>query len=119
MQNPRRFAELLLAADQDWDASQVKKLWDKSVNKSVPVEHTLPVHTTYFTAVVDKEGKVSTFPDLYGIDRKHAATLFGDAKGFPVPPPEPKRRSVASRPSSSRGSAGGGGFSNSLGFIGN
>ena len=78
------------------------------------------MHTTYFTAAVDKEGKVSTFTDLYGLDRKHAVALFGDAKGFPVPPPEPKRRSssgsVASAPA---GNAGGSGIYNSLGFIGN
>jgi murein L,D-transpeptidase YcbB/YkuD len=120
MENPKRFAELLLAEDQDWQASKVQSLWDKSVNKGVSVSRKIPVHTTYFTAAVDKEGKVSTFTDLYGLDRKHAVALFGDAKGFPVPPPEPKRRSssgsVASAPA---GNAGGGGIYNSLGFIGN
>lgn len=120
MENPKRFAELLLAKDQDWQASKVQSMWDKSVNKGVSVSQKLPVHTTYFTAVVDKEGKVSTFADLYGLDRKQAVALFGDAKGFPVPPPEPKRRSssrsVASAPARRLD---GGGITNSLGFIGN
>jgi hypothetical protein len=46
---------------------------------------------TYFTAVVDETGKVSTFDDLYGLDNKLAIALFGDAKGFPMPQPEQRR----------------------------
>jgi hypothetical protein len=85
----------------------------------VTVESKPPVHTTYFTVTVDDEGKVSTFEDLYGLDRKHAAALFGETEGFPKPPPEPKPRSgsVASSSPSPRGTSGGGGFANSLGFF--
>ena len=43
---------------------------------------------TYFTTVVGEEGKVATFADLYGLDNKMATALFGDASGFPPPPPE-------------------------------
>ncbi len=117
MAEPLPFAELMLAEDQKLPKTEVKTLWDKGVNSPVTMETKPPVHTTYFTVTVDGEGKVSTFNDLYGLDRKHAAALFGDTDGFPLPPPEPKRRggSVASTGSPSRGS-GGGGFANSLGF---
>jgi L,D-transpeptidase YcbB len=120
MANPRQFAELMLDEDQDMPRSEVKSMWDKSVNKAVTIESKPPVHTTYFTAWVEEDGKVSTFDDLYGLDRKHAAALFGETDGFPVPPPEPKRpsSSVASTSSSSQG-PGGGGFANSLGFFSN
>ncbi|HUU67106.1 MAG TPA: L,D-transpeptidase family protein [Methyloceanibacter sp.] len=119
MQKPRQFAEVLLAEDQNWEASKVKELWDKGVNRAVSVERKLPVHTTYFTAVVDKDGKVSTFSDLYGIDRKMAVAMFGSADGFPVPPPEPKRSSGAVASSAPARHIGGGtGISSSLGFIG-
>ncbi len=119
MQNPRRFAEVLLAEDQDWEASKVKDLWDNGVNRAVSIEQKLPVHTTYFTAVVDKDGKVSTFGDLYGIDRKMAVAMFGNADGFPVPPPEPKRSSGAVASSApARQTGGGTGISSSLGFLG-
>lgn len=116
MAKPLPFAELMLAEDQELPKTKVKTLWDKGVNSAVTLETKPPVHTTYFTVTVDK-GKVSTFNDLYGLDRKHAAALFGETDGFPLPPPEPKPRSstVASSSSSSRGS-GGGGFANSLGF---
>ena len=117
MAKPQAFAAVMLAEDQDLPRSEVKQLWDKSVNKSVTMEREPPVHTTYFTAVVDKEGKVSTFKDLYGLDRKHATALFDSAEGFPKPPPEKKTRSrsvASSAPSQDTG--GGGGFTNSLGF---
>ena len=115
MAEPLPFAELMLAEDQELPKTEVKTLWDKGVNSPVTLETKPPVHTTYFTVTVDEEGKVATFKDLYGLDRKHAAALFGETDGFPLPPPEPKPRSstVASSSSSSRG---GGGFANSLGF---
>ncbi|MGH6734766.1 MAG: L,D-transpeptidase family protein [Methyloceanibacter sp.] len=117
MEDPQRFAELLLAEDKEWPASKVKDLWDKGVNSAVTLDTPPPVHTTYFTAVVDEEGEVATFGDLYGLDRKMASALFGDTEGFPVPPPEPKQSqgSVASAPS--RHSGGGSGIASSLGFI--
>lgn len=115
MEKPLPFAELLLAEDQRMPKSEVKELWDKSVNKSVTLDSKPPVHTTYFTVLVDDDGKVSTFKDLYGLDRMHAEALFGSTDGFPKPPPEPKQRSsggVASSGSSSRGN----GFATALGF---
>jgi L,D-transpeptidase YcbB len=88
MEKPQQFAEVLLAEDKRWPASQVKDLWDKSVNSPVTLDHKIPVHMTYFTAVVDGTGKVATFADLYGLDNKLATALFGNASGFPLPAPE-------------------------------
>jgi L,D-transpeptidase YcbB len=88
MEKPQQFAEVLLAEDKGWPASQVKDLWDKSVNSPVTLDHKIPVHMAYFTAVVDGTGKVATFADLYGLDNKLATALFGNAIGFPLPSPE-------------------------------
>jgi murein L,D-transpeptidase YcbB/YkuD len=88
MEKPERFAEVLLAEDKGWAASKVKELWDSGVNSPVSIEHKIPVHMVYFTSVVDEKGKVTSFADLYGLDRKLAAGLFGDATGFPEPPPD-------------------------------
>jgi murein L,D-transpeptidase YcbB/YkuD len=91
MEKPDKFAEVLLAEDKGWPASQVKDLWDKSVNSPITLDHKIPVHMSYFTSVVDETGKVATFADLYGLDNKMATALFGDATGFPLPPPEATR----------------------------
>jgi L,D-transpeptidase YcbB len=112
MQTPRQFAEVLLAEGNGWQASQVKELWEKGVNSPVTIGRKIPVHMTYFTAVVNDAGKVSTSADVYGLDRKLAIALFGDATGFPQPPPEPKQ------PGSSSPTAFGGGIAASLsGFL--
>jgi len=119
MAKPLEFAELMLAEDQDMPKSKVKELWDKGVNSSVTIESKPPVHTTYFTAAVDDDGKVSVFKDLYGLDREQAEVLFGESEGFPEPPPEPKSRSRSVAYTVPSGNRSGGGFQNSLGVLDN
>jgi murein L,D-transpeptidase YcbB/YkuD len=92
MEKPVQFADILLAEANGWPDSRVKELWDNGNNSSVPLDKKIPVHMVYFTAVVNDDGKVETFADVYGLDRKLAAALFGDATGFPQPPPEPPKR---------------------------
>ena len=123
MEKPLAFAEALLAADKGWSADQVKELWDNAVNKSVSIEHQIPVYMVYFTAVIDDAGKVSSFADLYGLDNKMASAMFGSAAGFPTPPPESRlseeeaeaQGSAPSRPSQSAPSHND--IAGSLGFI--
>jgi murein L,D-transpeptidase YcbB/YkuD len=91
MEKPQQFAEVLLGADKNWPAAKVKELWDTGNNASVSLEHKIPVHMVYFTAVAEEDGKIDIATDVYGLDRKMAAALFGDATGFPVPPPAPKQ----------------------------
>ena len=91
MEKPDKFAAILLAEDKGWPAERVKELWDNGVNSSVALDKKIPVHMVYFTAVADAGGKVDVSADVYGLDRKMAAALFGDATGFPEPPPESKQ----------------------------
>jgi L,D-transpeptidase YcbB len=91
MEKPVGFADVLLAEANGWAADRVKELWDKGDNSSVALDKKIPVHMVYFTAVADDSGKVETFADVYGLDRKLAAAMFGDATGFPQPPPEPPK----------------------------
>jgi len=43
------------------------------------------VHTTYFTAVVDDQGKVMSFADIYALDRKVAPIVTGKAVASAAP----------------------------------
>jgi hypothetical protein len=79
---------VLLAEDQGMSAGKVKELWDKSLNSSVSIQRKIPVHMVYFTAMADDEGKVATFGDVYGLDRRLAAVMFGNANGFSEPAPD-------------------------------
>jgi len=95
MEKPDSFAKVILAEGNGWPADKVQDLWDHSVNDRVSLHTEIPVYSTYFTAVADEDGKVTTYPDLYGLDHKLAAALFGDADGFPMPAREVKRRSTS------------------------
>ena len=91
MEQPQKLAAVLLAESNGVGEDRIKELWDKGVNSSVALERKIPVHMVYFTAVADEAGKVETFADVYGLDRKQAVAMFGDATGFPQPPPESKQ----------------------------
>jgi L,D-transpeptidase YcbB len=106
MERPENFAAVLLAEGKGWSAAQVKDQWDNGVNSTATLDRPIPVHMTYFTVVVDDNGKVSTFADLYGFDRKVANALFGNPTGFPPPPPDnsgPEEQVSASASPSSAG----------------
>ena len=78
MERPDHLAQVLLAEDKGWSASEVSDLWDHSINGPVLLDRKIPVHLTYFTAVVDDTGKVTSFADLYGLDKKLTTALFGN-----------------------------------------
>jgi murein L,D-transpeptidase YcbB/YkuD len=75
MEKPGKLAEVLLAEDKGWDTSKVKNLLDKGYDSAVSLDRPIPVHTTYFTAVADADGKVTTFTDIYGLDKKVAPVV--------------------------------------------
>jgi L,D-transpeptidase YcbB len=79
MENPGKLAEILLAEDKGWDAKKIDDLINKGNNTPVNLDRPIPVHTTYFTAMVDDQGKVRTFADIYGLDRKVAPIVGGKA----------------------------------------
>jgi murein L,D-transpeptidase YcbB/YkuD len=64
VQNPRRFAEVLLG----WPASQVDAAIEDRQNKEVKLERKVPVYLTYFTAWPDATGNVNFYEDVYGRD---------------------------------------------------
>jgi L,D-transpeptidase YcbB len=91
MEKPQQLAEVLLAQDKGWSASEVNELWAHSVNSPVSLERKIPVHLTYFTAVVDDTGKVTSFADIYGLDKKLASALFGNTTTPAQSGPEMKK----------------------------
>lgn len=78
--NPGKFAGLLLAEDQNMTDAEIDKLMTKGHNSAVEIKTPIPVHTTYFTAVVDGEGKVKTFGDIYKLDAVVTKALAPDLK---------------------------------------
>jgi murein L,D-transpeptidase YcbB/YkuD len=79
VRQPDRLATLLLSEDKGWSAEQVRNLLATGNNSIVPLSRSVPVHLTYFTVVADEKGKLQTFDDIYGIDAKMSALMFGKA----------------------------------------
>ena len=76
--NPVGLAEILLREDKGWDTAKVRESLNKGGNNNeLPIEHKIMVHMTYFTALVDDDGKLHTFPDVYGHERRITLALEG------------------------------------------
>jgi murein L,D-transpeptidase YcbB/YkuD len=96
MEKPGRLAEVLLKEDKGWDAQKVEDLIDKGYDSAVNLDHPVPVHTTYFTAAVDDQGKVTSFSDVYALDRKIAPIVGRNAVAFAAPAGDDDAADVAS-----------------------
>jgi murein L,D-transpeptidase YcbB/YkuD len=83
--DPRRFAVILLAQDKGWSEAEVDGHLSGGTTREVRLTTRIPVHMTYFTAMVDREGTLQTFPDLYGLDTRMGALLFGSKVPFVTP----------------------------------
>jgi murein L,D-transpeptidase YcbB/YkuD len=78
VRNPVRLAEVLLAADKGWDQARVDSIVDGPRDETpVKLEHHIPVHVVYFTAWVDDDGKVQTWRDIYGHEKRIMLALDG------------------------------------------
>jgi L,D-transpeptidase YcbB len=92
VQNPVRLAEVLLAHDKGWTASDVQGYVRRG--GEIALKQQIPVHVTYFTAVVDDAGKVQYFPDLYGLDERLTSALEGARVSLATGPETAGRQGV-------------------------
>ncbi len=78
VQNPLKLAEVILNVDKDWGQEEISDLVENGPeNNEIVVDNAIKVHTTYFTARVDDDGKVATFPDVYGHEKRIKLALAG------------------------------------------
>lgn len=75
IQDPKKFASVLLKEDKGWPSSRVDGFVASSGTNTVQLQRHVPVHLTYFTAWVSDDGKLHTRPDIYGHDRRMASAL--------------------------------------------
>ena len=99
--NAGKVAERLLAKSNNMSAAKVNQLIGGGTTNRVKLDTAIPVHTTYFTAVVDEQGNVQTFDDVYKLDGRgvpdDAASLTPapSAGTAPLPSRKPASRSLA------------------------
>jgi hypothetical protein len=69
---------MVLMEDKGWDAAKVAEL-DRSgpLNNEIPITKEIPIHLVYFTAWVGDNGKLKTFGDVYGHEKRVTLALDG------------------------------------------
>jgi murein L,D-transpeptidase YcbB/YkuD len=72
--DPFRFAEVVLGKESGWNEARVKRLIGGK-NQTIPLPKHIDIHIEYFTAFVDDAGKLQTREDVYGYSRKVRAAL--------------------------------------------
>jgi L,D-transpeptidase YcbB len=75
VQYPEALAEVLLA-DQGWTIDRIRAQIDSGQKKVVNLKTKVPVHITYLTAWVNKDGTVHFRNDVYDRDPQLAAAAF-------------------------------------------
>lgn len=78
LRNPMKMAELVLAEDKGWDAERVETtMKEGSRQNEIVIDHKIPMHLVYFTAWVDDNGKLKTYADIYGHEKRITLALEG------------------------------------------
>ena len=78
LRNPMKMAELVLAEDKGWDAERVQTTMQEGPRQNeIVIENKIPMHLVYFTAWVDENGKLKTYADIYGHERRITQALEG------------------------------------------
>lgn len=78
LRNPMKLAEILLKEDKGWDRAKIDELSASGpLNNEVAMDKRIMIHLTYFTAWVGDDGKVKTFSDVYGHEKRIVQALDG------------------------------------------
>lgn len=75
VRDPRKLAEVILSRDRGWSSGNVSAAIQRGKNQHVNLNNPIPVHMTYFTAKVEKSGKITYFGDIYGHDARMARAM--------------------------------------------
>ena len=81
VERPEELGAVVLGQQPEWSLDRIRAAIDSGQRRIVTLIEPLPVHITYLTAWVNKDGSVHFRDDVYGRDARLAAALF--------PPPSP------------------------------
>jgi len=77
---PKRLAQYILRNDAKWDSLKITKAMNAGKEQYYTIKEFVPVFIGYFTAWVDRDGKLNFRDDIYGHDKKMKERLFAKAK---------------------------------------
>lgn len=73
---PKKLAEYLLQNDTSWNEQKITEAMHKGVEKYVTLKQPVPVFIAYFTAWVDKQGRLNFRKDVYDRDQRLAQLIL-------------------------------------------
>lgn len=76
LSEPAKLAQFVLRKNTSWTKQTIDSAMHSGVEKYVTLKPEMPVVIGYFTAFVDKDGKLNFRNDVYGEDKKVAEKLF-------------------------------------------
>ena len=82
--NAEELAARILAASNGTSSGTVRQQIASGDTSRVSLKQPIPVHMTYFTAVVGEDGTVKTFGDVYELDNLPAPAPSEDASSAPA-----------------------------------
>jgi L,D-transpeptidase YcbB len=86
VQKPADLAAWVLQGQGDWDLDKVNEAMNSGPdNKTVSLKTPLPIVIFYLTAIVEDEGEVHFFDDVYGYDSE-MQKVFSKGPPYPVKP---------------------------------
>ncbi|RFS14973.1 murein L,D-transpeptidase [Emticicia sp. C21] len=77
LSDPKKLAFYLLRNNGEWNQEKVNEVLETDKETGIKVSPTIPVYIVYFTSWVDTSGKINFRNDLYGLDAKLSAEIFG------------------------------------------
>jgi murein L,D-transpeptidase YcbB/YkuD len=96
IENPVKYAEVLLSIArprEGYTEDRIRSLFGNQ-EREIGLPTFIPVHVTYQTAYVDKDGKLQTRDDIYGRDRALLAILKSDERKVADTPIERRENAV-------------------------
>ncbi|WP_415901262.1 L,D-transpeptidase family protein [Neptuniibacter sp. QD29_5] len=69
VEQPRQLADQLMRMTQGWNSSQLDPLFTQEKTKHIRLLDPIPLHVTYWTSFIDKDGDLNFRHDLYKRDR--------------------------------------------------
>lgn len=73
---PKKLAQYLLRNDANWNDAKITAAMNKKVEQYVTLKKTIPVFIAYFTAWVDRNGKLNLRNDVYKRDSRLAKMIL-------------------------------------------
>ncbi|HEY1056516.1 MAG TPA: L,D-transpeptidase family protein [Emticicia sp.] len=78
LSDPKRLAFYLLRNNTEWTKDKINEVLETEKETGIKVSPAIPVYIVYFTSWVDNTGQINFRNDLYGLDAKLSAEIFGE-----------------------------------------